>query len=123
MAMPEYGEVWRVRLDPTEGDEIGKTRPAVVINMNGMGRLNLRVVVPITDWKDRYEKYPWMTRLEPDAENRLSKPSGADNFQIRSVSTNRFAARLGKLSDTDLQAVTDATAVMIGFEFPVNEQA
>ena len=122
MPTPERGEVWRVRLDPTEGDEIGKIRPAVVINLNSMGRLNLRVVVPITDWKDRYENYQWMTMLEPDIANGLSKRSGADSFQTRSVSISRFVTRLGKLSETDLQDIADATALMIGFELPGGEQ-
>ena len=31
--------------------EIQKVRPAVVISMDTIGRLPLRMVVPITDWK------------------------------------------------------------------------
>jgi mRNA interferase MazF len=50
------GEVWRINLDPTVGAEIRKTRPVIIINDDEIGILPLKVVVPITDWKDRYEE-------------------------------------------------------------------
>jgi mRNA interferase MazF len=52
------GEVWRIRFDPSEGDEIKKVRTAVVISENAVGRLRLKIVVPITEWKPRYSSYP-----------------------------------------------------------------
>jgi mRNA interferase MazF len=94
---PRRGEIWRVNLEPTRGDEMGKTRPVVVLNGTDMGRLALRIVVPITDWKDRYIAYLWMTRLEPDAANGLTKTSAADAFQVRSVSLARFQEYVGVL--------------------------
>jgi mRNA-degrading endonuclease toxin of MazEF toxin-antitoxin module len=36
---PVRGEVWRVRFDPAEGDEIKKVSTAVVIGEDAMGRL------------------------------------------------------------------------------------
>jgi len=54
--------------------------------------------VPITDWKDRYEIAPWMVKIEPAAENGLSKISSADCFQIRSVSQERLIKKLGYLN-------------------------
>lgn len=39
-----------------------------------------------------------MTRLDPNAENGLSKLSAADGFQVRSVSPLRFAEKLGEVS-------------------------
>ena len=94
---PKQGEVWRVRLDPGIGAEIGKTRPCVVVSSPDVGRLPLCIIVPITDWKDSFAAYSWMTRLDPDAENGLRKPSGADGFQVRSVSPLRFAEKLGEV--------------------------
>jgi len=64
-------EVWFINLDPTVGAEIKKTRPAVIANDDAIGILPLKVIVPITEWKDRYAVGPWMVRLEPDAENGL----------------------------------------------------
>jgi mRNA interferase MazF len=48
------GEIWLINLDPTVGAEIRKTRPAVIVNDDAVGILPLKVIVPITDWKDRY---------------------------------------------------------------------
>ncbi len=97
------GEVWLINLDPTVGAEIKKTRPAVIVNDDAIGILPLKVIVPITEWKDRYAVAPWLVRLEPDAENGLDKPSAADVFQVRSVAQERFVRRLGRLSDTAMQ--------------------
>src|SRR5205807_9291468 len=70
---PVRGEVWRIRFDPAEGDEIKKVRMAVVINENAVGRLRLKIVVPITEWKQRYASYPWFIHLAPSPTNGLTK--------------------------------------------------
>jgi mRNA interferase MazF len=110
------GEVWLINLDPTVGAEIKKTRPAVIVNDDAVGILPLKVIVPITEWKDRYAVAPWLVRLEPNAENGLDKPSAADAFQVRSVAQERFVRRLGKLSDTAMQEITRALAVVLSIE-------
>ena len=110
------GEIWFINLDPTIGAEIKKTRPVVIVNDDAIGILPLRVIVPITEWKDRYAVAPWMVRLEPDGENNLDKPSVADAFQVRSVAQERFVRRLGKLSDTAMQKITRALTVVLSIE-------
>lgn len=110
------GEVWRINLDPTMGAEIKKTRPAVIVNDDAVGILPLKVIVPITKWKDRYAVAPWMVRLDPDAENGLDKPSAADAFQVRSLSQARFVQRTGKLSEAAMQDITKALAVVLAIE-------
>ncbi len=42
------GEVWQVNLDPTVGAEIKKKRPCVIVNKNTLGKLPLKIMVPIT---------------------------------------------------------------------------
>ncbi|WP_333130756.1 MULTISPECIES: type II toxin-antitoxin system PemK/MazF family toxin [unclassified Microcoleus] len=54
------GEIWLVRLDPTVGDEIGKTRPVVVVSDDEVGILRLKVIVPITAWNDLFSPLDWM---------------------------------------------------------------
>jgi len=110
------GEVWLINLDPTVGAEIKKTRPAVIVNDDAVGILPLKVIVPITEWKDRYAVAPWMVRLEPDAESSLDKPSAADAFQVRSVAQERFVRRLGKLSEAAMREITGALAVVLSIE-------
>ena len=58
MPAPKRGEVWNVRFHPAVGAEIQKVRPAVVISMDSVGRLPLKIVVPITDWKPAFAGSP-----------------------------------------------------------------
>lgn len=113
MADPLRGEVWRVDFDPTQGSEMRKVRPAVVINNNSIGRLPLKIVVPITEWATVYARYPWMTRLEPGVANGLSKTSGADAFQLRSLSLSRFVSKIGLLTEAELDAIADSIALCV----------
>jgi len=107
------GEIWLVNLDPTIGEEIRKTRPAVIVNDDAIGILPLRVIVPITTWKNKYDSSPWMVRLEPDTNNGLKKRSTADAFQVRSVSRKRITQHMGRLSTTDMQKITKALATVL----------
>ena len=107
------GEIWLINLDPTLGAEIRKTRPAVIVNSNAIGILPLRVIVPITDWKEHYATAPWMVRIDPTDENRLSKRSAADAFQVRSLSEQRFVRRLGLLAVDRMQAIEMALAIVL----------
>jgi mRNA interferase MazF len=75
-----------------------KTRPAIIVNDDALGKLPLKVVVPLTDWKDTFEKAPWMITVEVTPTNGLTKTSSADCFQIRSVSSERFEKKLGAVS-------------------------
>ena len=112
------GEIWMIDLNPPRGDEIQKTRPAVIVNDDLVGTLALKIIVPITDWKDRYVKVDWMARIEPDPENGLLKTSAADTFQIRSVSQTRFVRRLGKVSKPEFHAIKTAIAFVFDLEVP-----
>ena len=99
------GSVWLINLDPTVGSEIKKTRPSIIVNDDAVGILPLKVIVPITDWKERYAIAPWMVRVEPDETNGLVKLSAADAFQVRSVSERRFVRRIGHVSDVTMDSI------------------
>jgi mRNA interferase MazF len=110
------GEIWLINLDPTVGAEIRKTRPAVIVNDDAVGILPLKVVVPVTQWKDRYDIAPWMVHLNPTPDNGLSKTSAADAFQVRSVAQERFVRRLGRLSNGTMQKIARALAIVLAIE-------
>jgi mRNA interferase MazF len=110
------GDIWLINLDPTVGAEIKKTRPAIIVNDDAIGILPLKIIVPITEWKDKYAVAPWMVRLSPDAENGLDKPSAADAFQVRSLSQARFVQKLGKLSEASMEEITKALALVLAIE-------
>ena len=112
---PQRGDVWLVNFVPQIGAEISKQRPAVVMNLDAIGRLPLRVIVPITDWKPHYANYVWFVPIPPTAANGLSKDSGADVFQVKSVSLNRFISKLGVLTESQIDEIASAIALTIGY--------
>lgn len=112
---PSRGEVWLVRFDPQVAEEIAKVRPAVVLSVSSVGRLPLRIVVPITDWKPHYAGFPWFTELPSAPENGLTKLSGADAFQVKSVSLHRFQTKLGVLTPVQMSEIAAAVSLCIGF--------
>ncbi len=101
---PKWGKVWLVRIDPSAGAEIRKVRPAVVVNLDAIGRRphELRIVVPVTDWKSDFGNLSWFVFLPGVSENGLSKDSGADAFQVKSVSETRFVRKLGEVTNAQI---------------------
>ena len=107
------GDVVRVRLDPAEGREIRKTRPAVVVSNQAACRFDSVVqVVPITDLPSRPPR-PYEAPIDSDSSG-LSKPSRAVANQIRTVAKHRLAKRLGSLSAQELDSVDHALAIQLG---------
>ena len=112
--IPKRGDVWLIDFDPAIGAEIRKSRPAVVISMDAIGRLPLRIVVPITDWNPQYAFFPWFVEVPADSANGLVKDSGADCFQTKSVSETRFIHRLGELTAAQLDQIASTIALCVG---------
>ena len=85
-------EVYLVRFDPTQGHEVQKTHPCVVISPDEMNRhIGTVIVAPMTT-KGR----PYPTRIPL----RFQRKSGQVVLdQIRTVDKTRLVRRLGKISD------------------------
>jgi mRNA interferase MazF len=113
---PKRGEIGLVSFDPTLGAEIKKTRPAVVISSDSVGRLPVKLVAPITDWKPYYAANLWHVRLDPDATNGLVKASSVDALQLRGMDERRFLRKLGQITADQLEEITLAVAAVI--EYP-----
>ncbi len=112
----KQGEIWLVSLDPTVGSEIKKTRPAIIVNDNTLGKLPLKIIVPLTDWKERYSIAPWMIKIVPDKQNKLIKESSADCFQIRSVAEERCVRKLGQADIETMNRIRKALATVLNIE-------
>ncbi|MBU1679885.1 MAG: type II toxin-antitoxin system PemK/MazF family toxin [Bacteroidetes bacterium] len=112
----KQGEIWLINLDPTIGAEIKKTRPAIIVNDNRIGKLPLKIIVPLTDWKDQYTTAPWMVRVDPDNKNNLQKSSSADCFQVRSISELRFVKKWGTIDSDKLEEIKMALAIVLTIE-------
>jgi mRNA interferase MazF len=102
------GQIWLYDSNPSVGDEIGKVRPAIIVNNDAMGVLRLKVVVPVTGWNNAFIDVPWLVKIEPDAENGLSKTSAADTFQVRSISQQRLIKQIGLLSVITMAEISQA---------------
>ncbi len=108
----KQGEIWQVNLDPTIGSEMKKSRPCIVLNNDMVGKLPLKIIAPLTDFKEHYALVPWMVTIEPNAHNGLSKKSAIDLFQVRSLSQKRLSHRIGYVEDDILEACKSALSVV-----------
>ena len=115
---PQRGEIWWVKFNPTQGDEISKTRPALVISINSLsaGGLRVKLVVPITGWRNDFINIPWLVPIKPSKFNGLQKLSTDNPLQTRAISIDpdRFGNKLGVLEDEVLEQVVLALAVVTG---------
>jgi len=109
------GEVWDVEFKPAAGAEIQKNRPAVVMNVPEVGRLPLCIVVPVTEWKPVFAQFSWFVLLAPTPENGLAKGSGADAFQVKSVSEHRLVRKLGQVTAEQAEQIAAAIALCVGY--------
>lgn len=111
--IPKRGEIWDINLDPTRGQEIQKTRPAVVISSDALGKLRLKLIVPVTEWKVAFADNPWHVLLKPSGVNGLTKDSAADALQTRSVSFERFTVKRGRVSQLEMEEIIQALAAVV----------
>jgi mRNA interferase MazF len=84
------GDVHLVRLDPTLGSEIQKTRPCVIVSPDELNaHLRTVIVAPMTTGG---RAYPWRIRC------RLQRRSGYVVLdQLRTVDRERLVTRVGAL--------------------------
>ena len=91
-------EVYLVRLDPTQGHKIQKTRPCVVISPDEMNRhLGTVIVAPLTT---KGRSYPSRIPLRFQSKN-----GQVVLDQLRTVDKTRLVRRLGKISARTARAV------------------
>lgn len=113
---PQRGEVWIVNFNPTKGQEVRKKRRAVVLSVPEVGKLALRVVVPLTGWNNKFASAPWMTKIAPSPINGITKDVCADGFQVKSISLERFVEKKGQLPASLMREIAAAVALVIGYE-------
>lgn len=107
--------MWLINLDPTVGAEIKKTRPAVIISSDAVGKLPIKLIVPITDWKAYFVGNLWHVRIDPHGRNGLTKASAADALQVRAVDHRRLVKKLGQLNAQEVEDIAAAIAMVVEY--------
>ena len=112
---PKRGDIWDIDLNPPKGQEINKIRPAIVISSDGVGKLRLKIVVPVTEWQPAFDGNFWHVQLQNTALNGLTKISAADALQTRSLSLERFVKYRGRTTKPELEEIVQALAAIVEF--------
>ena len=110
------GEIYWVNLDPTIADEIKKKRPVVILNTGHRTHLKLAIVVPVTGWNPHWDNNPFFVRQEPSESNGLKKRSMIDCFQIRAISHKRLAAKIGDISQDEIDLIKNAVSLILDID-------
>lgn len=99
----ERFEVYLVNLDPTQGREIRKTRPCLIISPNEINHhIGTIIIAPMTT---RGRDYP--TRVPVTFQG---KDGQIVLDQIRTVDKNRLFRRLGQIDESTAQRVLEVLA-------------
>ncbi len=101
------GEVWWVSLDPTQGSEIKKTRPCVVLTHDTLNRLRRTIVV-----------VPLSTAAKPHPPVTISVTCQGGSAvavidQIRAVAKHRLKSKIETLDRDELDEICKAVAIIL----------
>ena len=104
---PLRGEIWWARLDPTMGSEIRKTRPCLVLSADVVNRLRRTVVV--VPYSTAAQAHPPIT-VPVTCQDRTCV---AVVDQVRAISKERLAERIGSAPVAELESVLTALAEIL----------
>ena len=101
------GDVWRVALDPTQGSEIKKTRPCVVLTHNTVNKLRKTViVVPLSSAAGPHPPITVPVICQ-------GREVVAVIDQIRAVAKHRFKSKIDMIAPNDLDAIIRALSTIL----------
>lgn len=108
------GDIYWVDLEPVEGSEANKTRPAVIVSNDAANQTAERTgrgvvtVVPVTS--NTHRVYPFQVLL-PAGDSGLASDSKAQAEQVRAVATGRLGERAGSVPGPVLRQLDDALRI------------
>jgi mRNA interferase MazF len=100
-------DVWLVQLDPTQGSEIKKTRPCVVISPDEMSALKTAIVAPMTS-----KGFQFPSRIPCVFQ---SKKGLILLDQMRAVDKSRLVQKLGVISTGDQVEIVNCLQEFFAF--------
>lgn len=86
------------------------------MSSDAIGVLPLRLIAPITEWKEFFARTMWHVKVEPDRSNGLMKVSSIDTLQLRGIDTSRFLKRLGVVSPATMSRTIAAIMTVIEYD-------
>jgi mRNA interferase MazF len=102
---PLRDEIWLVSLDPTQGSEMRKTRPCLVVSPDEMNRhLRTILIAPMTTVERAHPTRVPLTFQSKHGQVALD--------QVRAVDRQRLVRRIGKISAATAQAVSSVLLEM-----------
>lgn len=100
-------DIWLVQLDPTQGFEIKKTRPCVVISPDEMSSLKTAIVAPMTS-----KGFDFPTRIQCTFQG---KKGLILLDQIRAVDKSRLIQKIGVISKNAQITTIDCLQELFAF--------
>jgi mRNA interferase MazF len=111
------GDVYLVNLDPIIGNEIGKARPAVIIQNDIGNKFSpVTIIAPITSIKEITKPLPIMISLE-NGEGGLNEASYVDCGQIRTIDKDkRLITKFGSLDKSKMNEIDKALKISLSLK-------
>ncbi|MBU2447105.1 MAG: type II toxin-antitoxin system PemK/MazF family toxin [Bacteroidetes bacterium] len=111
------GDVYLVNLDPIIGKEIGKARPAVIIQNDIGNKFSpVTIIAPISSVKEITKPLPIMIFLEK-GEGGLKEESYVDCGQIRTVDKDeRLLTKFGSLNKSKMLEIDKALKISLSLQ-------
>jgi len=111
------GDIYMVNLDPVTGKEIGKARPAVIIQNDIGNKFSpVTIIAPISSVKEITKPLPIMIYLN-ELEGGLKEESYVDCGQIRTIdSKERLITKIGTLSHHKMLEINKALKISLSID-------
>ena len=100
-------EIYLVKLNPTVGSEIQKTRPCIVISPNEMNILKTVIIAPLTSKGFDFVFRPKITFQDKDGLVLLD--------QIRTVDKSRLTKKIGVVEEKKAKEISDLLVEMFTY--------
>ena len=111
MAAILRGDIVWANLDPTEGNEQSGKRPVLVLSQNIFNERSGTVIAVALTSQEPRAGFPLTLKL---SDPKLPKRSWAKISQIRTLSTKRLGAKLGKASNDELGQIVEGLNELVG---------
>jgi mRNA interferase MazF len=107
------GDVYDVRLDPTEGSEQGGIRPVVVVSRDVINdRSSVVLAIPFTTYRSGKRVYPTQVLISAP-EGGLDQDSIAMADQVRVLAKSRFLRYRGCLKEPSIAQLNQALMIAL----------